>query len=66
MGNRFEWWDAAKVWERSYPRIVKAILIKRSAPQPATMKTPMGGTIGCDRCQLCDQIGEREVVDANP
>jgi hypothetical protein len=31
------------------PRSVKQILIKRSAPQPATMKTPIGGTIHVSR-----------------
>lgn len=29
---------------RAYPRIVSAMLIRTSAPQPATMKTPTGGT----------------------
>ena len=29
---------------RTYPRIVSAMLIRTSAPQPATMKTPTGGT----------------------
>ena len=27
-----------------YPRIVSKILMRRSAPQPAIMKTPAGGT----------------------
>lgn len=27
-----------------YPRIVSKILMRRSAPQPAIMKTPTGGT----------------------
>jgi hypothetical protein len=29
---------------KPYPRIVSSILNSRSAPQPATMKTPSGGT----------------------
>jgi hypothetical protein len=29
---------------QTYPRIVSAMLIRTSAPQPATMKTPTGGT----------------------
>ena len=29
----------------NYPRSVKQIFTKRSAPQPAIMKTPAGGTV---------------------
>lgn len=38
---------------RTYPRSVKQMLIKRSAPHPATANTPTGGTI---HCQLCIQV----------
>lgn len=31
--------------ESTYPRMVRRTLIKKSAPQPATMYTPIGGTI---------------------
>lgn len=31
--------------KRTYPSIVRRILIRRSGPQPATAKTPMGGTV---------------------
>ena len=36
-----------KLWKiaRTYPSIVRQMLMKRSAPQPAIMKTPTGGTI---------------------
>lgn len=30
----------------TYPRSVKQMLINTSAPQPATIKTPTGGTAG--------------------
>lgn len=30
---------------RTYPRTVRQMLTKRSAPQPAIMKTPTGGTV---------------------
>ena len=30
--------------EKTYPRMVRQMLTRRSAPQPATAKTPMGGT----------------------
>jgi len=31
--------------ERTYPRTVRRMLIRRSTPHPATRKTPMGGTV---------------------
>ena len=34
------------VYETTYPKIVRQMLIKRSAPQPATIKVPTGGTTG--------------------
>lgn len=53
---------------RTYPRIVSAMLIKTSAPQPATMKTPTGGTgvvsmvvwvwRWCERTEDCDEDEE--------
>ena len=39
--------DVEGIRVRTYPRIVKRMLISRSAPQPATRKTPTGGTKGC-------------------
>lgn len=32
--------------EETYPRIVRQMLMSRSGPQPATRKTPRGGTGG--------------------
>jgi hypothetical protein len=37
----------------TYPRSVKQMLIKRSAPHPATANTPTGGTI---HRQLCVEV----------
>ncbi len=31
-------------WEKAYPRQVRQMLMRRSAPQPAMRKTPRGGT----------------------
>lgn len=31
--------------EKAYPRIVRQMLTRRSAPQPATIQTPRGGTV---------------------
>jgi hypothetical protein len=33
-----------KGWEEAYPSTVSRMLMSRSAPQPATRKTPTGGT----------------------
>ena len=32
--------------EKAYPRTVRQMLMRRSAPQPAMRKTPTGGTAG--------------------
>jgi hypothetical protein len=49
MYNSMEWsWHLGGRGEvvggGAYPRIVKAMLIRRSGPHPAIMATPAGGT----------------------
>lgn len=39
-------WGAGEERGRAYPRMVSKMLMRRSGPQPATRKTPMGGTGG--------------------
>jgi hypothetical protein len=36
-----------KGWEEAHPSKVNRMLMSRSAPQPATRKTPTGGTALC-------------------
>ena len=36
----------------TYPSRVKQMLTKRSAPHPATMKTPTGGTVSRQQTEL--------------
>lgn len=50
-----------EAWLYTHPSIVSRMLIRRSAPQPATMRTPMGGTSFV--CQLrVSQGASREAV----
>lgn len=41
---------------QSYPKTVKQMLIKRSAPQPATANTPTGGTEAGEHAPLAVPI----------
>ena len=36
-----------KIWDLYYPKIVRQMLMSRSAPQPAMQATPAGGTDSC-------------------
>ena len=38
---------SVRVGRGTYPRIVRRMLMSKSAPQPATRKTPTGGTTVC-------------------
>ena len=43
---------------RTYPRIVRQMLISRSAPQPAMKKTPKGGTVQYSISKVAHQTGD--------
>lgn len=51
--------NGTKKEDKAYPRSVRQMLTKRSAPQPAIIHTPTGGTVGRIRYYAQSPISRR-------